>query len=128
MGAEFAVQRALFQAISALGVATQDVGKQRLADDLPPTAEVGAIAMAPMDTKDRNGFDFVARIHIRTKAHDLGAVKEVQSAIYARLHHGDLAVAGYRTVLLRREMSDCLREAEGQIHGICEYRGLIEQL
>lgn len=126
MGAEFEIQRALFQAISALGLPTQDVGRQTTSDALPPTAEVGAIVMAPLDTKDRNGFDFVARIHVRAKAHDLGAVKERQAAIYARLHNGDLAITGYNTILLRRELTDCLREADGHIHGICEYRGLIE--
>ena len=128
MSAEFEIQRALFQAISMLGLATEDAGRQRTGDALPPTAEIGAIALAPLDTKDRNGFDFVARIHIRTRAHDLGAVKREQGRVYDRLHNGDLTVIGYRAYLLRRVMSDCVRDADGSLHGICEYRGLIEQV
>lgn len=126
MSAEFEIQRALFQAISALGFQAHDVAPQRSGDEGFPFVEVGAIVLAPMDTKDRNGFDFVARVHTRSRAHDMGAVKEIQGALYARLHHGDLAITGYRTVLLRREMSDCIREAGGSLHGVCEYRGLIE--
>ena len=30
------------------------------------------------------------------------------------------------SVLLRRELSDVTRAADGYFHGVCEYRGLIE--
>lgn len=126
MYAEEAVQAALFQAIGTLGYPTHDTAPQRGTAPDVPFIVIGEIVMAPLDTKDRNGFDFVARIHVRGEAHNMLPVKRIQGAIYQRLHHGDLTIVGQRLILLRREMTDVIREAQGQIHGVCEYRGLIE--
>jgi hypothetical protein len=126
MGAAAAVQRGLFQALGTLGYPVQDVAPQ---NGVLPCIIIGEIVFAPMDTKDRNGFDFVARIHVRSEGHNLLPVRQIQDAIYDRLHNATddvLAIVGCRLILLRREMSDVIREAQGQIHGVCEYRGLIE--
>lgn len=128
MAAEFAIQRGLFQAISALGFRTHDVAPQDPSDGAFPFVEIGVVVLAAMDTKDRNGFDFAARIHTRDRADSMERVKLIQGAVYDRLHHGDLVVDGYRTLLVYREMSDCSRVAEASLHGVCEYRGLIEAI
>ena len=128
MVAEEAVQVALFQAIGTLGFATYDVAPQRGAWPEQPFVVIGEVILAPLDTKDRNGFDFVVRIHTRHESNNLLPVKRIQGAIYQRLHHGDLTIIGQRLILLRRELSDVTREAQGQIHGVCEYRGLIETI
>ena len=129
--AEFETQAALFSALSAIDLRVYDSAPQQangasLATF--PYVEVGAIVMAPMDTKERNGFDFVARIHTRSRSASMKEAKEIQGAIYARLHHGDLTITGQRLILLRRETSDVTRAADGSFHGICEYRGLIETI
>ena len=129
--AEFETQAALFSALSAIDLRVYDSAPQQangasLATF--PYVEVGAIVMAPMDTKERNGFDFVARIHTRSRSASMREAKESQGAIYARLHHGDLTITGQRLILLRRETSDVTRAADGSFHGICEYRGLIETI
>jgi hypothetical protein len=126
MEAEEAVQVALFQAIGALGYPTYDVAPQRGAWPDAAFVVIGEVVFAPLDTKDRNGFDLVARIHTRHEADNLLPVKRIQGAIYRRLHNGDLTIPGHRLILLRRVLSDVTREAQGQIHGVCEYRGLIE--
>ena len=131
MSAQFAVQKALFQAISLLGFTVHDVAPQRPDGGGYPFVEVGAIVFSPMDTKDRNGFDFVARIHVRDDSHNLQPVEMIQGAIYDRLHnaHGDaLSIDGYRLIQMRCEMQDVIREAQGQIHGVSEFRGLIETI
>lgn len=131
MSAEFEVQKALFSAVEALGIRAYDSAPQS-ADGASlavfPYVEVGAVVMAPMDAKDRNGFDFVARIHTRSRSQSMKEAKDTQGAMYARLHHGDLTISGQRLILLRRETSDVTRAADGSFHGICEYRGLIETL
>ena len=129
--AEFETQAALFSALSAIDLRVYDIAPQQangasLATF--PYVEIGAIVMAPMDTKERNGFDFVARIHTRSRSASMKEAKEIQGAIYARLHHGDLTITGQRLILLRRETSDVTRAADGSFHGICEYRGLIETI
>ena len=129
--AEFETQAALFSALSAIDLRVYDSAPQQangasLATF--PYVEIGAIVMAPMDTKERNGFDFVARIHTRSRSASMKEAKEIQGAIYARLHHGDLTITGQRLILLRRETSDVTRAADGSFHGICEYRGPIETI
>lgn len=129
MAAEFELQKALYAALTALGLRVYDSAPQQ-ADGASlavfPYVEVGAIVMAPFDTKEQNGFDFVARIHTRSRSASMKEAKNIQGQIYGRLHHGDLTISGQTLILLRRETSDVTRAADGSFHGICEYRGLIE--
>ena len=129
MSAEFNTQAALFSALSALGLRVYDSAPQQ-ADGASlavfPYVEVGAVVMSPLDTKERNGFDFVARIHTRSRSASMKEAKDIQGQIYARLHNGGLTITGQRLILLRRETSDVTRVSDGSFHGICEYRGLIE--
>jgi hypothetical protein len=129
MPAEFETQRALFSALQALGLRAYDVAPQA-ADGASlavfPYVEVGAIVFAPMDAKDRNGFDFVARIHTRSRTASMKETKDIQGQVYARMHNGEIEIQGQSLILLRREMSDVTRVSDGSFHGVCEYRGLIE--
>ncbi len=129
MGVETAVQGALYSALTALGLRVYDVAPQA-ADGASlatyPFTEVGSIVFAEMDDKAETGFDFVARIHTRSRSGSHAETKDIQAQIYARLHHGDLTLAGQRLYLLRREVSFCDRVADGSFHGVCEYRGLLE--
>ena len=129
MAVEIEVQKALYLALAALSLRVYDAAPQA-ADGAStatfPYVEVGAIVLAPMDTKERNGFDFVARIHTRSRSAGMAECKGIQGAIYARLHNGDLTITGQRLILLRRETSEVTRAGDGSFHGICEYRGLIE--
>ena len=129
--AEFETQAALFSALNAISLRVYDSAPQQANGAslaVFPYVEVGAIVMAPLDTKERNGFDFVARIHTRSRSASMREAKEIQGQIYARLHHGDLTITGQRLILLRRETSEVTRASDGSFHGICEYRGLIETI
>lgn len=137
MSAEVAVQGALHARLVAdAGVAAM-IGT-RVHDFAPqapdggdagvfPYVEVGRVVLAEMDTKDALGFDFVARIHTRSRSGGAREAKLIQGAIYGSLHLAALSVAGWRTILLRRETSEVSRAPDGSFHGVCEYRGLIEQ-
>lgn len=129
MAAEFEVQKALADALTALGLRVHDSAPQQADGGSAaafPYVEVGAIIMGALDTKDRNGFDFVARLHTRSRSGSMKETKDIQGQIYTRLHNGDLTIPGQGLILLRRETSDVTRAADGSFHGICEYRGLIE--
>ena len=129
MGAETTVQGALYTALTALGLRVYDVAPQA-ADGASlatyPYVEVGEIIFAEFDDKSVNGFDFVARIHTRSRSGSKAEAKGIQGQIYTRLHYGELTITGQRLILLRRENSFCDRSADGSLHGVCEYRGLIE--
>lgn len=126
MSAEFEVQKALYTALSGLGFPVYDSAPQ-VVDGAGgmPYCEVGAVVFAEYDTRDSTGFDFVARIHTRSRSAAMREVKDMQGAIYSALHLASPAIAGYTTILLRRETSDVTRAADGSFHGVCEYRGLI---
>jgi hypothetical protein len=131
MGAEMAVQGAISTALTALGLRVYDAAPQA-ADGAStatyPFVEVGAIVFAEMDDKAVDGFDFVARIHTRSRSGSYAEAKDIQGQIYTRLHHGDLSMSGQRLIVLRRETSAVTRVTDGSFHGVCEYRGLIETL
>lgn len=128
MAAEVEVQRALYGALSGLGLRVYDSAPQSADGGSVaafPYVEVGAIVMAEYDTTTDTGFDFVARVHVRSRSASMMEAKTLQGQIYSRLHLGDLTIAGHTLILLRRETSDVTRIADGSFHGVCEYRGLV---
>jgi hypothetical protein len=129
MAAEFEIQKALYSALSALDLRVYDSAPQQ-ADGASlavfPYVEVGFINLRPFDDSTNTGFNFVARIHTRSRSAAMGEAKQIQGQIYDRLHRGALSITGFHTVLIEREMSDCSRASDNSFHGVCEYRGLIE--
>lgn len=130
MAAESEVQKSLADALTAQGLRVYDTAPQAAdggnSADFP-YVEVGATEFAEFDTTTETGFDFVARIHTRSRSAGMKECKDIQGAIYSALHLVNIPVSGFSTVLLRRETSGATRASDGSIHGICEYRGLIEK-
>lgn len=124
MSAEYAVQQALFTALSTLDLRVVDRGKQVAQW---PYVEVGFIVMNPFDTARETGFEYLARIHVRSRSESMREAKEIQGAMYDRLHRGSLTFIGYRHILIQRERSEVLDAPDGSFHGVCEYRGLIQR-
>lgn len=131
MSAEFEIQRALFNALTGLGLTVYDSAPQA-ADGGSlaawPYVEVGFISLAPFDTANSIGFDAVARIHTRSRSGSMAETKRIQGDIYDRLHRGALSVAGYQTVTVQRELSRCDRMSDASFHGVCEYRLLLDKI
>jgi len=125
---EVAIQGALFSALSALGLSVVDTGQQAAdgGSATPfPYVEVGMIILNPFDTASETGFDYLARIHTRSRSASMRQAKEIQGQIYNRLHRGALTVTGFQHVLIQRERSEVMRAPDGSFHGVCEYRGLV---
>jgi hypothetical protein len=128
MAGEFAVQQALFTALSGLGLRVVDRGRQ--ASDggdatVFPYVEVGFIVMNPFDTATETGFNYLARINVRSRSGSMAQSKAIQSQIYDRLHRGALTITGFQHILIQRERSEVLDAPDGSFHGVCEYRGLM---
>lgn len=128
--AEFEIQKALFQALAGLGLTVYDSAPQA-ADGGSlaawPYVEVGFISLAPFDTANSTGFDGVARIHARSRSGSMAETKDIQGRVYDRLHRGVLAVPGFLTVTIQRELSRCDRMSDASFHGVCEYRLLLDK-
>lgn len=131
MAAEWDVQVALNSALTALGLTVYDVPPQAAdGGDIAnwPFVTIGAVVLAPWDTKGKNGFDFVARVHVRSRSAGMKEAKQIQGQIYNRLHNGALEVSGYDTTLLQfAGTSDVTQVADKSFHGVAEFRGLIEK-
>lgn len=130
MSAEFEIQKALYQALSGLGLTVYDSAPQAADGGSRadwPYVEVGFISLAPFDTANSTGFDAVARIHTRSRSGSMAETKDIQGQIYERLHRGPLSVAGYQTVTMQRELSRCDRMSDSSFHGVCEYRLLLDK-
>lgn len=130
MPGEFELQKSLFSAVSGLGFRVYDSAPQVTDGGSVatfPYVEVGAIVVAPFDTRSELGLDAIARIHTRSRSAGMQECKTMQGAMYDRLHRGVLAVSGFNTITIQRENSFCDRMADGTFHGVCEYRVLIEK-
>ena len=130
MSAEWETQKAIYSALSALGLTVYDVAPQVVdggASATWPHVTIGAGVFTQWDDKHINGFNFVQRIHTRSRTAGMKEAKEIQGQIYDRLHHGALTITGYTLTLLQFESQDVSQVADGSFHGIAEYRGMIEK-
>lgn len=129
MAGAWEIQKALFSALNALGLTVYDAAPQAKDGGNAgafPFVTIGEIVIAQFDTNTETGFDFVARIHTRSRSAGMREAKEIQGQIYARLHRGTLTIPDYNFIQMDRENSFVDRVADGSFHGVCEYRGLIE--
>jgi len=136
MSVEWPLQVALFQLLSAdvtlagLSVEVHDVPPEGENEDVTvayPYVAVGALVANEWDTASGTGFDVIARLHSRS---DTGSFKEcraIQARLYDLLHRQPLVVAGFNLTSLKRESSFCERESGRIIHGVCEFRALLEK-
>jgi hypothetical protein len=131
MGCELELQKALGLALEAIGLNVWDSAPQAADGGAAtgyPLVEVGFIALAPFDTANSTGFDAIARIHTRSRSGSMAECKTIQGQIYERLHRGALAVSGYQTITMQREMTRCDRMPDNSFHGVCEYRVLLDKI
>ena len=131
MAVEVELQRALYARLSgaAIGATVFDVAPQA-ADpgdtSAFPYVTIGRIIVTERDTQTALGFSALMRVHTFSRAGALLECKTVQGAIYAALHRVEMTITGFANFSLLREDSDCWPDQDGRIHGVCEYRALIE--
>jgi hypothetical protein len=130
MSADWETQKAIYAALSALGLTVYDVP--------PQTADGGSLAnwpfvtlgvgiFTPWDDKVNTGFNFVQRIHTRSRTSSKSEAKGMNGQIYDRLHRGTLTITGYDLTLLEFQSSEVDQVSDKSFHGVSEYRGLIQK-
>lgn len=135
MGIEIEYQRALYTLLEAnkasLGLTGIYDFAPQAADggsDAPfPYATIGTIFAVQMDTQTVEGFEMTGRIHVYSRSGSMAECKTIQGNLYSFLHRQPLTVAGFNNFFLMRNDTDCLQDEDGKIHGVCEYRGLVEK-
>ena len=129
MAVEVELQKALYLALTAEGLTVYDKAPQAAdagATTNWPYVEVGFISIVPFDTARELGHDAIARIHTRSRSASMMECKTLQGEIYDRLHRGALSVTGFSTITMQRETTRCDVMPDDSIHGVCEYRVLLE--
>jgi hypothetical protein len=129
---EFPLQQAIYTALSAASLGVQgvyDIAPQN-ADggdgSVFPYVAMGRAVVTSLDTQTTNGFAAQIRIHTYSRSGSMKECKEIQGAIYSALHRQELSITGFNNFSLLRESTDCTPMGDGQLHGVCEYRALIE--
>lgn len=132
--ADFAIQSAIYSALSADATLTAitsnivDFGpSQDDASLIYPYVAIGAIVASSFDSDNKDGFDYVARLHTWSNTGSAKQTKDIQSAIYGALHRVSLTVTSWNNFLIYRDSSFVERSSSGAFHGVCEYRGLISR-
>ena len=92
-----------------------------------PFVSIGSVVLTGLDTSTVHGFSGVCRLHTWSAHRGRKECKTVQGLIYDALHQTPLTVTGFNNFYLARETTDSTQEIDTRlIHGICEYRVLIE--
>lgn len=126
---ELALQKAIYTKLSAsaIGASIYDTAPQS-ADGASTGAyiTIGYSIASESDTWTKNGLSVLFRIHTFSRSGSMLECRTIQSAIYAALHRQPLTVVGNNNYELFREDSTCFADQDSKIHGVCEYRALVE--
>ena len=130
MGVEVELQRAVYTLLNgSIGASVYDVAPQA-ADggdaSAFPYVPIGSVFLTDDPVDEADSFAPLMRVHTFSRTGSMLECKTIQGAIYSTLHNVNLTVTGFNCYSVLRESTECVPEDDGQIHGICEYRFLIE--
>lgn len=131
MAIETALQGAIFDRLTgaSIGASIYDTAPQA-ADSgdssVFPYVTIGRVIMTEGDTQSKTGFSALIRIHTFSRTGSMLECKTIQGALWTALHKAELTITGFNNFSLLREDTDCFPDQDGKIHGVCEYRALIE--
>ncbi|MBD3803561.1 MAG: DUF3168 domain-containing protein [Thioclava sp.] len=116
--------------LEAEGVTVYDTrpqGEDGIADSNLPAIEVGEIDARDWGTKTDDGLDLILRVHSFMSGGSKADLRALQTLIFKALHkkQAELSMTGGHVVLIRRESSRVLPD-KAPLHGVCEYRALVE--
>jgi hypothetical protein len=89
----------------------------------PPYITIGESASAPDDLLQETGAQETPTLQVWTKDSGMMALKQIMARVYTVLHRQPLTVSGTQTVECRCELSDTLREPDGETRrGVMRFR------
>jgi hypothetical protein len=129
---EVNLQKALFERLNGASLdvtGVYDVAPQREdsgASSAFPYITIGRIVLNQSDTQTTVGHAAQIRIHTFSRSGSMLECKTIQGKIFLAMHKQVLTIDGFSNYALLREDTDCFPEGDGKMHGVCEYRALIE--
>jgi hypothetical protein len=130
--ASWALQQAIFAALSGDSALTAVLGSARVYDDVPERAAFPYVTFAPGLERDWSvgeavGTEHAVTLHVWSRGAGRKEALAIVEAVRSRLHDATLALTGHRLVNLRHESSGVRRDTDGEtFHGIVRFRAVTE--
>ena len=132
----WALQQALYSAITSNAQLLALLGGARIYDDVPQTAAFPYLALGQSTLRDwssgggdGDGDEHALTFHVWSRAAGRRETHEIMSALKSALHDAALTLSGHRLVNLRHVLSEARREPDGDTyHGIVRFRAVTEAL
>lgn len=107
-------------------------------DRKPQDTDSGAIAAFPyvtmgeaiftlLPTDEVTNFSVLLRLHTWSRTGSVKQCKQIQGLMFDILHDADLTITGWNPFSILREESRVIEDPDGQFHGVCEYRALLQK-
>ncbi len=130
--AAWALQQAIFAALSADAELVSLLGGARIYDDVPTRAEFPYVTFAQVQERDfstgsETGGEHALTLHVWSRGGGRKETFAIIDAVRGALHDAPLTLTGFRLINLRHEISDARRDPDGETwHGIVRFRGVTE--
>lgn len=131
-GAAWALQQAIFAALTADAGLTALLGGARVYDDVPVRAQFPYMTFAQTAERDwstggEEGSEHVVTLHVWSRGAGRKEALQIMGAARALLHDQTLSLSGHRLVNIRHEFSEARRDTDGETyHGIVRFRAVTE--
>ena len=132
--ASWALQQAIFDALTGDAPLIALLGAARIYDDVPqrtphPYVTIGQSTIRDWSTGTDDGAEHLLTLHVWSRAGGRREAHEIMGALRDAVHDRLLPLAGHRLVNLRHELSEARREADGDTyHGIVRFRAVTEPI
>lgn len=130
--AAWELQKAVYRALAEDAGLLSALGGAHVFDDVPraatfPYVTFGRSTMRDWSTGTEQGAEHVLTLRAWSKGGGAREVHLVLDAIRAALHEAMLSVSGHRLVSLRHEVSEAVRQNDGEVwHGTARFRAVTE--
>ena len=128
----WALQQAIYGALSGDGTLLSLLGGPRIFDDVPQNEKPPYMTFAQSLVRDwsagdEDGDEHIITLHIWSEWAGRKQVHEIMAAVRGVLHDADLTLSAHRLVNLRHEFSDARREPGADLYrGVTRYRAVTE--
>jgi hypothetical protein len=128
----WALQQALYSAVTGSAPLAALIGPPRVYDDVPqgaafPYLTLGQSTLRDWSTGTDDAEEHTLTLHVWSRAGGRREMHEVMDALRGALHDQPLVLAGHRLVNIRHEISEARRDPDGETyHGIVRFRAVTE--
>lgn len=132
--ASWALQKAIFAAMTADANLTAKIGVNQVFDDVPRDTDFPYVTFGQSEVRDwatgtEAGHEHTIVLNVWSRENGRREVHDVMDAVVQVLHLAEFVVEGHRLINLRHELSQARREPDGETYlGTVRFRAVTEPL